>query len=132
MTANTKNAIQIHDPLTVDDLMRAVDMLAAAVDELGVDVLEDMQRKAMEGDRWTIGREVTRVALKIAPQHGRGFMAGLVDMSADEFGRQPVTAPLEIIEQLLSRDDISDFFGRARSLLPVTESDKNSANIAAA
>lgn len=116
MSRDTDYTITVHDPLTVDDLMRAVDLIAAAVDELGVDMLEDLQTKAKVGDRWTIGREVTRIVLKVAPRSGRDFLAGLVDLSGDELGRLPMRASLDVIEQLKARGDIAGFFAQARAL----------------
>ena len=116
MSGDSDYTVTVHDPLTVDDLMRAVDLIGAADDELGVDMLEDLQAKAKAGDRWTIGREVTRIVLKVAPRTGRDFLAGLVDVSGEEFGRLPMRATLDVIEQLKAREDIAGFFEQARSL----------------
>jgi hypothetical protein len=47
-------------------------------------------------------------------------------MNAQQLGKQPMSAVLDIVEQLKQRDDLADFFAQARSLLP--ETSKNSSS----
>lgn len=105
---------KIHDQLTVDDLFRAADVIAAVLDHLDSDTLRRMQ--SGKADRHEIGRVVVTIGLRVAPQSGRAFLAGLCDMGPQQFGQLPADAVLDVAEQLKERTDVRDFFERARSL----------------
>lgn len=106
--------VSIHETLTVDDLFRAADLIAAVLDKVDADTITKLQ--APDADRMEIGRTLVTVALRVAPEAGRRFLAGLVDKSPDEFGLLSMDAVLDIAEQLREREDVRDFFARARAL----------------
>lgn len=107
--------VEVHDTLTVGDMMRAAELMAAALDQLDSQTISDMQ--AGTGDSMDIGRKVITVGLQVAPDAGTRFLAGLVDVSPSEFETMPADAVLDIVEQLGGRSDLADFIGRAQGLV---------------
>lgn len=107
-------AVQIHEELTVDDLFRAADLIGAVLGEIDGKTLGKIQNGEME--RHELGRMVVQVGLRVAPESGKRFLAGLVDTDPKDFGSLPMDATLDIVEQLAGREDLSRFFERARSL----------------
>lgn len=108
--------VQVHTPLTVDDLFRAADLVAAVLDHVDSDTMSRMRDGDI--DRGELGRQLSVIALRVAPDAGRKFLSGLCDMTPDDFGRQPMETVLDVIEQLTSREDVAGFFKRARDLVP--------------
>jgi hypothetical protein len=108
------SGVKIHDTLTVDDLFRAADLIAAVLDKVDAETITKLQ--SPEADRMEIGRTLVTVALRVAPEAGRRFLAGLVDRNPEDFGLLSMDAVLDIAEQLKDREDVRDFFGRARAL----------------
>lgn len=108
------SGVTIHESLTVDDLFRASNLIAAVLDELDGDTLASM--RSGRADKNELGRTLITVALRVAPESGKTFLAGLVDKTPDEFGALPMDATLDIVEQLVEREDIRGFFERARGL----------------
>lgn len=106
--------VQVHDTLTVGDLMRAAEMIAAVLDQLDSQTISDMQ--SGRGDPLDIGRKMITVGLQVAPEAGARFLAGLVDVTESEFQAMPADAVLDIAEQLSGRDDLMGFIERAREL----------------
>lgn len=106
--------VQIHEPLTVGDMMRAAEAIAAALDTLDTDTLAQMQ--SGDANVAQVGQQVVAVALRIAPEQGQRFLSGLVDMDPDEFQQLPADAVLDIVEALSEREDVLRFFRRARSM----------------
>lgn len=108
------SGVTIHESLTVDDLFRASDLIAAVLDEMDAETMAAM--RSGKADKEELGRTLVTIALRVAPESGRRFMAGLVDKAPDEFGALPMDAALDVVEQLIEREDIRGFFARARSL----------------
>lgn len=106
--------VTVHGTLTVGDLMRAAEVISAALDQLDAQTISDMQ--SGRGDPLDIGRKMITVGLQVAPEAGTRFLAGLVDVSEAEFQTMPADAVLDIAEQLSGRDDLMGFIKRARDL----------------
>lgn len=107
-------SVQVKQQLQVDDLFRAAELIAAIIDQLPEGTLNRIQRG--EADKHELGRLVISVGLRVAPESGRTFLAGLCNMSPEEFSQKSMDAVLDVVEQLKARDDVSGFFERARSL----------------
>lgn len=58
--------------------------------------------------------------LGMARKQVETFFADLVGMTPDRFKKEPITAPVIILRQLMARDDFSRFLARARTLAPKT------------
>lgn len=122
------SGVTIHESLTVDDLFRASDLIAAVLDE--VDAATMAELRSGKADKEELGRTLVTIALRVAPESGKRFMAGLVDRTPEEFGALPMDATLDVVEQLVEREDIRGFFDRARSLAGRFETPKARAKAA--
>lgn len=104
----------VHEQLTVDDLFRAADLVAAVLDELDPETIK--QLRGGEADPVEIGREFITIAIRVAPESGKRFLAGLMDKAPQEFGALPMDRTLDLVEELSQREDLVNFFKRARDL----------------
>lgn len=123
-------AVEIHSPLTVDDLFRAADLVAAVLDHVDGDTIDRMRKGEIEYAE--LGRQLSVIALRVAPEAGKRFLAGLCDYDEAEFGVLPMESILDVVEQLVAREDVAGFFKRARALVPQSGSDSGSENPAKA
>jgi len=110
----------IHDPLTTGDLLNAAGLFAEVLEQTNTDVVRQMQAAASDSsqgiDVFALGHEIVTVGLRMAPNSGARFLAGLIDVSPNEFDKLPATTVLDILEELAARDDVVGFIQRAQGL----------------
>lgn len=70
-----------------------------------------------KGDPETIGRDLFASLLERHTDDLWSWLADVAEMSPDELDKQPMTAPGEIIEQVLEDEDIGPFAKQLRTLL---------------
>jgi hypothetical protein len=58
--------------------------------------------------------------LGMARKQVEQFFAEMVGMSPERFKKEPITAPVRVLRQLLGREDTRSFLARARTLSPKT------------
>lgn len=109
------SGVQIKPQLVVGDFLRFCDVLVAVLESTDTDTLKEMQQ-GEDADYWRIGKELIEKALRVAPDAGEKFLAGLIGAEPAEFREYPATAVIEIVQQFVDHPDASDFFSKARSL----------------
>jgi hypothetical protein len=70
-----------------------------------------------EADAQTLGLQLFSEGMKYAEEDIAELLAGIAEMDRDEFGRQPFDFPLQIIEEVAEKENLTLFFGRVKSLM---------------
>lgn len=64
-----------------------------------------------------VGKAVFRVLLDECYDDLWAWLADMAGMSSDEFGEQPLDAPLDVIEALVKDESFADFYKRVLRLI---------------
>lgn len=100
--------------LNTSDLMKAV----AIAGKIGMKAKDAMKLKEGEQmDNAAIGITYFSVAAEHAEKDVKAFLAGIAEMSIEEFDKMPFDYSLEVIEHLTDTEDLAGFLQRVGSLM---------------
>ena len=103
--------------LNAGDLHLVGGMLANMSPKL---VMIDMARREDEDktDHATrVGKQLVPLLLRECYQDAWAWLADLCGMTVEEFNKQPIDAPMQVIEALVEKEDLRGFFSRAAALI---------------
>lgn len=98
-------------PLVVDDLFAVAKIIAKATGE-GMKALASMQ----DASEREVGMAIVTVGVAHAEKETKAWLADLIGKTPEELGKMPMTAALDIVEQLAEQEDLRAFFTRASAL----------------
>ena len=100
--------------LNTSDLMKAV----AIAGKIGLKAKDSL--KTQEGEQMSslaIGMTFFSVAAEHAEKDLKAFLAGIAEMSIEEFDKQPFDFPIAVIEHLAETEDLQGFLQRVTTLM---------------
>jgi hypothetical protein len=98
--------------LVAEDLYKVGAMLRKVAPQVA-----DLTKQSKDGDKSELGMKVFGLLLDKCYDDAWAWLAGLDNMSVDEFNAQPISRPSELIDELLASEDFSGFLSRLRGLV---------------
>lgn len=112
-----KNKLQVRS-LKARDLIAFVKVIRPHLDLDRINIL--LSKRDEDITLEDIGVEILQMVLGAVDDDLMAFLAGLCDMTPEEFGDEDINAPLIVLEQVIQGNDIRDFLSQALGMIQST------------
>ena len=103
--------------LNAGDLHRVGGMLAKISPKLVAIDMTQREGEDKSEHATRVGKQLVPMLLQECYQDAWAWLADLCGMSVEEFNKQPIDAPMQVIEALANQEDLRGFFSRAAALI---------------